>query len=100
MYFLGRTIQQHENIMARVTVEDCLDHVENRFQLVMVSSKRARQIATGGKEPKVEENSDKATVIALREIAKGLTTHERMEEEARQEAFAEAEAEFASDEQL
>ncbi|ROR99092.1 DNA-directed RNA polymerase subunit omega [Sinobacterium caligoides] len=86
--------------MARVTVEDCLDHVENRFQLVMVSSKRARQLATGGKEPKVEEDSDKATVIALREIAKGLTTHDKMAEEERQEAFAEAEAEFAADERL
>jgi len=60
--------------MARVTVEDCLDNVENRFELVMVASKRARQIATGGKEPLVNEESDKPTVIALREIAEGLIT--------------------------
>ena len=58
--------------MARVTVEDCLENVANRFELVMVASKRARQIATGGKDPLVEEESDKPTVIALREIADGL----------------------------
>lgn len=57
--------------MARVTVEDCLENVANRFELVMVASKRARQIATGGKEPMVQEESDKPTVIALREIAEG-----------------------------
>ena len=60
--------------MARVTVEDCLENVDNRFELVMVASKRARQIATGGKEPLVDEESDKPTVIALREIADGLVT--------------------------
>ena len=60
--------------MARVTVEDCLENVSNRFELVMVASKRARQIATGGKDPMVEEESDKPTVIALREIADGLVT--------------------------
>jgi DNA-directed RNA polymerase subunit omega len=60
--------------MARVTVEDCLENVANRFELVMVASKRSRQIATGGKDPLVEEESDKPTVIALREIADGLIT--------------------------
>ena len=60
--------------MARVTVEDCLENVANRFELVMVASKRARQMATGGKEPLVQEESDKPTVIALREIAEGLVT--------------------------
>ncbi|MDH5737339.1 MAG: DNA-directed RNA polymerase subunit omega [Gammaproteobacteria bacterium] len=58
--------------MARVTVEDCLENVENRFELVMVSSKRARQIAREGKEPLVPVENDKPTVIALREIAEGL----------------------------
>lgn len=58
--------------MARVTVEDCLENVENRFELVMVSSKRARQLAIEGKEPKVEWENDKPTVVALREIAAGL----------------------------
>ncbi len=58
--------------MARITVEDCLDHVDNRFELVMVGSKRARQIAVMGKEPMVPEENDKPTVLALREIEKGL----------------------------
>ena len=57
--------------MARVTVEDCLDNVDNRFELIMVATKRARQIATGGHEPMVAEENDKPTVIALREIAEG-----------------------------
>ncbi|MCX2980013.1 DNA-directed RNA polymerase subunit omega [Halieaceae bacterium IMCC14734] len=57
--------------MARVTVEDCLENVANRFELVMVASKRARQLATGGKEPMVAEEADKPTVLALREIAGG-----------------------------
>ena len=57
--------------MARVTVEDCLENVDNRFELVMVATKRARQIATGGKEPNVEWENDKPTVVALREIAQG-----------------------------
>ncbi len=58
--------------MARITVEDCLDHVDNRFELVIVGSKRARQIAVGGREPMVAEENDKPTVIALREIEQGL----------------------------
>lgn len=58
--------------MARITVEDCLHNVENRFELVMVASKRARQIQTGGKEPMVPEDNDKPTVLALREIAADL----------------------------
>ena len=61
--------------MARITVEDCLDNVENRFELVMLATKRARQLATGGKDPLVNEDSDKATVIALREISEGLVTN-------------------------
>lgn len=58
--------------MARITVEDCLDHVDNRFELVMVSSKRARQLATGGKDPLLPWENDKPTVMALREIEAGL----------------------------
>ncbi|AJE23257.1 DNA-directed RNA polymerase subunit omega [Azotobacter beijerinckii] len=61
--------------MARVTVEDCLDNVDNRFELVMLSSKRARQLATGGKEPRVPWENDKPTVVALREIAAGLVDY-------------------------
>lgn len=57
--------------MARVTVEDCLEKVANRFELVMVASKRARDIAVNGAEPNVEWENDKPTVVALREIADG-----------------------------
>lgn len=65
--------------MARVTVEDCLENIDNRFKLIMVASKRARQIATGV-EPLVEWESDKPTVVALREIAESLITEEYLEE--------------------
>lgn len=58
--------------MARVTVEDCLEHVANRFELVMIASKRAREIAVRGAQPLVEWENDKPTVVALREIAEGL----------------------------
>lgn len=72
--------------MARVTVEDCLENVANRFELVMVASKRARQMATGGKDPLVQEESDKPTVIALREIAEGLVTADILTREDEMEA--------------
>ncbi len=77
--------------MARITVEDCLDKVENRFELVMVASKRARQIAVGGKDPLVPEEGDKPTVLALREIAEGRidrTQILKVEEEVAQEQAA------------
>lgn len=67
--------------MARVTVEDCLENVDNRFQLVMLATKRARQIATKGYEPLVPEENDKPTVIALREIAEGKITRDLLREE-------------------
>ena len=66
--------------MARITVEDCLDNVDNRFELVMVSSKRARQIQAQGKDPLVEADNDKPTVIALREIADGLVNADILNE--------------------
>ncbi len=59
--------------MARVTVEDCLEFVENRFHLVMLASKRARQLMRGSVDPTVPWENDKATVVALREIATGHT---------------------------
>ena len=58
--------------MARVTVEKCLNHVKNRFELVMVASKRAREIAVRGAQPMVPWENDKPTVVALREIEAGL----------------------------
>ncbi len=67
--------------MARVTVEDCLENVENRFELIMVSTKRARQLATGGQEPHVEWENDKPTVVALREIAEGFIDRTILDED-------------------
>ncbi len=62
--------------MARVTVEDCLEHVDNRFELVLVASKRARQLARQGIDPTVDWDNDKPSVVALREIAEGTVTKE------------------------
>lgn len=67
--------------MARVTVEDCLENVDNRFELVMLATKRSRQLATGGKEPKVAWENDKPTVVALREIAAGLVDYDVVAQE-------------------
>ena len=64
--------------MARITVEDCLEKIDNRFELVLTATKRARQISHGA-EPLVEEENDKPTVIALREIADGLIDAERVD---------------------
>ncbi|MFT6208328.1 MAG: DNA-directed RNA polymerase subunit omega, partial [Colwellia sp.] len=64
--------------MARVTVEGAVEKVGNRFDLVLIASRRARQIATGGKDPLVDPENDKPTVIALREIEAGLITTEVM----------------------
>ncbi len=65
--------------MARVTVEDCLDKTDNRFQLVLVSAKRARQLARGA-PPLLEWENDKPTVMALREIAAGAVTADNVDE--------------------
>ena len=59
--------------MARITVEDCLENIENIFEMVLVAAKRARRVAHGA-DPMVERENDKPTVIALREIAEGLVT--------------------------
>jgi len=77
--------------MARVTVEDCLTNVDNRFELVMLATKRARQIAVQGAEPLVAEENDKPTVLALREIAENLVTPATM---AAQEEAAQAEQQY------
>ncbi len=65
--------------MARITVEDCLQNVENIFEMVLVAAKRARRVAHGA-EPLVEVNNDKPTVVALREIAEGHITPAILEE--------------------
>jgi DNA-directed RNA polymerase subunit omega len=66
--------------MARITVEDCLENVENRFQLVLVAAKRARQLSSGA-EACVPRENDKPTVLALREIADGFVTSAILDEE-------------------
>jgi len=65
--------------MARITVEDCLDNIENIFEMVLVAAKRARRVAHGA-DPMVELENDKPTVIALREIAEGFVTPSILEE--------------------
>jgi DNA-directed RNA polymerase subunit omega len=74
--------------VARVTVEDCLDNVENRFELVLLAAKRARQLERGTAEPKVDWENDKATVVALREIAAGIITPETLYTQASSEPTA------------
>ena len=65
--------------MARITVEDAVHKVGNRFDLVLLAAPRARQIAIGGKNPLVDEENDKPTVIALREIEEDLITKEALD---------------------
>jgi len=69
--------------VARVTVEDCLEKIDNRFRLIMVASKRARHIAMGT-DPLVEWENDKPTVVALREIAESLVTEDYLKEDIMQ----------------
>ncbi len=85
--------------MARVTVEDCLENVDNRFELVRLAARRARQLAQG-KDPLVEPENDKPTVIALREIAEGLIDEQILDEAeaAEKSQFVENEAEDGAEE--
>jgi len=85
--------------MARVTVEDCLENVDNRFALVKLAARRARQIAMG-KEPLVEIENDKPTVIALREIADGLIDEQILDEAeaAEKQEFTEVESQEGAEE--
>lgn len=82
--------------MARVTVQDAVEKIGNRFDLILVAARRARQMQTGGKEPMVAEENDKTTVIALREIEDGLInaqildSHERKEQHDRETAELQA----------
>lgn len=75
--------------MARVTVEDAVAKVGNRFDLVLLAARRARQIASGS-NPLVEEEKDKPTVIALREIEEGLITKEFLDKQDRKEHLKDA----------
>ncbi len=65
--------------MARITVEDCLVKVPSRFDLILMASKRARQLSTTSRDPLVEWDNDKPTLVALREIEEGLIDQETLE---------------------
>ncbi|MCU7554763.1 DNA-directed RNA polymerase subunit omega [Alteromonas sp. ASW11-19] len=82
--------------MARVTVEDAVDKIGNRFDLVLVAARRARQIATEGKDPLVDVGNDKPTVTALREIEEGLVDASTLEQEHLRDQEQQDSAEFAS----
>lgn len=71
--------------MARVTVQDAVEKIGNRFYLVLVAARRARQMQVGGKDPLVPEENDKTTVIALREIEEGLINNQILDVRERQE---------------
>ena len=71
--------------MARVTVQDAVEKIGNRFDLVLVAARRARQMQVGGKDPLVPEDNDKTTVIALREIEEGLINNQILDVRERQE---------------
>ncbi|MCL4136603.1 UNVERIFIED_CONTAM: hypothetical protein GTU68_019030 [Idotea baltica] len=75
--------------MARTTVEDCLENVENRFQLVLIAARRARELSNGS-DPLVERDNDKDTVIALREIAEGLVDASILDKKIKPEIVEEA----------
>lgn len=76
--------------MARVTVEDCLDYVDNRFDLVLLATKRARQLVNGV-APLLPWENDKPTVMALREIAEGLISHRYVDEKPEEEIVVDEE---------
>jgi len=80
--------------MARVTVQDAVEKVGNRFDLVLVAARRARQMQVGGKDALVPEENDKPTVIALREIEEGLITTEILDVRDRQEQHEQEAAEL------
>ena len=71
--------------MARVTVQDAVEKIGNRFDLILTAARRARQLQLHTREPLVPEDNDKPTVIALREIEKGLINNDIMNAQERQE---------------
>ncbi len=82
--------------MARVTVEDCLDNVDNRFQLVLLATRRARQLANG-RDALVPWENDKPTVVALREIAEGKVGREVLDTPAAED-YSSADSTVSEDE--
>ncbi|MCB5225210.1 DNA-directed RNA polymerase subunit omega [Alishewanella sp. 16-MA] len=82
--------------MARVTVEDAVDKIGNRFDLILVAARRARQLAVEGKEPFVELENDKPTVVALREIEQGFITSSILDAQERRDQLQQEASEMAA----
>ena len=82
--------------MARVTVQDAVEKIGNRFDLILVAARRARQLAVEGKEPMVDIENDKPTVVALREIEKGFITNSVLDEQERREQIQQEASEMAA----
>ncbi|WP_096619055.1 DNA-directed RNA polymerase subunit omega [Candidatus Enterovibrio altilux] len=82
--------------MARVTVQDAVEKIGNRFDLVLVAARRARQMQTGGKDALIQEENDKQTVVSLREIEEGLITKNILDAYERQEQKEQVVAEMAA----
>ncbi len=78
--------------MARVTVEECLEFVPNRFELVLVAAKRAHQLSSGGYRSNLDDGKDKPTVLALREIEAGIIDSSILNEEYAMEEELSAQA--------
>ncbi len=82
--------------MARVTVEDAVNKIGNRFDLILVAARRARQISVEGKDPMVDVENDKPTVLALREIEKGYITADILDQQERREQLQQEASEMAA----
>ncbi|KKO49086.1 DNA-directed RNA polymerase subunit omega [Arsukibacterium sp. MJ3] len=82
--------------MARVTVEDAVDKIGNRFDLILVAARRARQLAVEGKEPMVNRENDKPTVVALREIEQGFITNSILDAQERRDQMQQEATEMAA----
>ncbi len=82
--------------MARVTVEDAVNQIGNRFDLILVAARRARQLSVEGKEAMVDIENDKSTVVALREIEKGLITADILDQQERRDQLQQEASEMAA----
>ncbi len=82
--------------MARVTVEDAVNIIGNRFDLILVAARRARQLSVEGKEAMVDQENDKCTVVALREIEKGLITADILDQQERRDQLQQEASEMAA----
>lgn len=82
--------------MARVTVEDAVNKIGNRFDLILVAARRARQLSVEGKEAMVDIENDKSTVVALREIEKGLITADILDQQERRDQLQQEASEMAA----